>query len=79
MNVPTVQYLDRNPIPFSVPLPHGVGIVDEEVAVRQRPRQPDELERVRIDVEAGGGARGDGADGDHGLRGSRPTRGRGHQ
>ena len=70
------KYLDGNPIAFSVPLPHCVWIVDEEVAVGQGSRQTDQLERVRVDVEAGGGgARGDG---DHGLGGPRPG-GRGHQ
>lgn len=46
-------YLYRDPVPFCVSLPHGVRVVDEEVAVGQRARHPDELESVGVKLEAG--------------------------
>ena len=76
-----VDALDGDPVPLGVPLPHGVGVVDEQVAVREGgPGHTHQLEGVGRDLKARGAAGRDGRHRDNRLRGghgaARP-RGRG--
>ena len=59
--------LHGDAVPLGVPLPHGVRVVEDEVAVGQLGRHPHQLQRVRVDLDAAHAALRDGRHRDDGL------------
>ena len=55
-----LHVLHRDPVALGIPLPHGVGVVHEQVAVGQGSGHAHQLQGVSIQLEAGGSTRGDG-------------------
>ena len=62
-----VDALDGDSVTLGVPLPHGVRVVEDEVAVGQLGRHPHQLQRVRVDLDAAHAALRDGRHRDNGL------------
>ena len=65
-----VDALDGDPVTLGVPLPHGVRVVNKQIAVgKGSSGHPHQLEGVGRDLKARGAAGGDGGHRDNRLRG----------